>query len=195
MITRINNHQFRLFYLILSSLFAALTAIGAFLRIPVPYVPFALSDFFVLLSGSILGPYYGCLSQFVYIAVGFTGIPVFVHGGGPAYVFQPTFGYLIGFPIAAFLVGKIIRNLSNPETGSKLIHYFIAHTAAMLVIFTLGISGLFLNIKFIVGKNITFTEAFHIGGLLFIAGIIIKITICSLLAYRLGPFLRGRERY
>ena len=88
-----------------AGLFAALTALGAFLRVPLPYVPFTLQYFFCALSGFLLGPRGGFASQGIYLVLGLAGLPVFTAGGGPAYVFQPSFGYLLGFLVAAPLVG------------------------------------------------------------------------------------------
>ena len=78
--------------LILCALFAALIAVGAFIKIPVPFVPFTLQLLFTTLAGIVLGPKYGALSVGVYILIGLCGVPIFTQGGGPAYVLQPTFG-------------------------------------------------------------------------------------------------------
>ncbi len=93
--------------MVLCALFAALIAIGAFIRIPVPYVPITFQGFFVLLAGFLLGPKYGAASMLIYIAVGLVRIPVFTEGGGIMYVLKPTFGYLIGFAVCAFVVGYV----------------------------------------------------------------------------------------
>ncbi|RMF57786.1 MAG: hypothetical protein D6743_18490, partial [Calditrichaeota bacterium] len=93
---------------VLASLFAALTAVGAFIRIPFGIVHFTLQDFFVMLSGCVLGPAYGALSQLIYLAVGLVGVPIFSQGGGPGYVLQPTFGYLLGYPVAAWVIGLLV---------------------------------------------------------------------------------------
>ena len=76
--------------MILVSIFAALTAVGAFIKIPLPPVPFTLQVFFVILSGLLLGSRMGLASQIVYIALGLVGVPVFTEGGGLQYIFHPT---------------------------------------------------------------------------------------------------------
>ena len=78
--------------LILIGLFAALIVAGAFIKIPIPYVPFTLQFLFILFAGMLLGKRLGLLSQVVYLLIGLTGAPVFTNGGGPGYVLQPTFG-------------------------------------------------------------------------------------------------------
>lgn len=93
--------------LVRMALLAALIAVGAFIRIPVPVCPFTLQFLFTMLAGLLLGSKYGALSVLVYLCVGLLGLPVFADGGGIGYVFQPTFGYLIGFCIASYVTGAI----------------------------------------------------------------------------------------
>jgi biotin transporter BioY len=106
---RTNNRKWRdsvrgnLNKLSLTALFAALTAVGAFIKIPLPYVPLTLQTLFVMLAANLLGPKYGSLSQGIYLALGLIGLPIFAQGGGPGYIFQPTFGYLVGYPVGAFI--------------------------------------------------------------------------------------------
>ena len=86
---------------------AALTALSARIAVPVPGipVPFTLQPVAVLLSGVLLGARGGLSSQIVYLAAGLAGLPVFAAGGGPAYLLGPTGGYLLAFPVAAWLAG------------------------------------------------------------------------------------------
>ena len=72
----------RTYKMILVALFAALIAVGAFIRIPVPLVPFTMQTFFIVLSGMMLGKKLGAASALVYLAVGLVGFPVFTQGGG-----------------------------------------------------------------------------------------------------------------
>ena len=77
--------------LILCALFTALSAIGAFIRIPVPLVPFTLQITFTTLAGLLLGSKKGAISVAVYVLMGLIGIPVFTQGGGFSYVLKPMF--------------------------------------------------------------------------------------------------------
>lgn len=83
--------------LILCALFAALIAVGAFIKIPIPGVPFTLQVLFTTLAGLLLGSRMGAVSVAIYIILGLAGVPIFTGGGGIGYVVYPTFGYLIGF--------------------------------------------------------------------------------------------------
>ena len=96
--------------MILSSLFVALIAIGAFIKVPVPVCPFTLQLLFTTLAGLLLGANLGFVSVCVYIIIGLIGIPIFTEGGGPGYIFQPTFGYLIGFAFGAYVAGYLTQN-------------------------------------------------------------------------------------
>ncbi len=87
--------------------FAALTAVGARVQIPLPFTPVPVTGqvFCVLLAGATLGWRLAFVSQVEYLAAGAAGLPVFAHGGGLAVVLGPTGGFLVGFPIAAAVVG------------------------------------------------------------------------------------------
>ncbi|WP_312461130.1 biotin transporter BioY, partial [Proteiniclasticum sp.] len=90
--------------LTLLPLFTVLTAVGAFIKIPIGAVPVSLQTVFVLLSALLLGKK-AAISQGVYVLLGLLGLPIFTGGGGIGYVLTPTFGYLMGFIAAAFIVG------------------------------------------------------------------------------------------
>lgn len=181
----------RLQFYILASLFAALTAVGAFIKIPLPYVPITLQTFFVILSGSILGAKFGALSQLIYLAVGLLGAPIFSHGGGPGYVFQPTFGYLLGYPLAAFTVGYLLWGWNLPGTTKSptFLKVCLVSAIAVLVIFIPGVTVLYLNLKYVVAKPIVFSKAVWVGFAVFIPGDIIKVMVSSLLTFRLSKIL------
>lgn len=89
---------------------AALTAVAARVAVPLPGipVPFTLQPVAVLLAGALLGARGGLGSQSVYLAAGMAGLPVFAAGGGFAYLLGPTGGYLLAFPVAAWLTGTFV---------------------------------------------------------------------------------------
>lgn len=120
--------------LVLFSLFTALTAIGAFIRVPVPLCPFTLQLLFTTLSGLILGSRKGAASVAVYVALGLSGVPVFTQGGGPGYIFQPTFGYLLGFIAGAWLTGKLSERMEK----LSFVRILFASLAGLLVVYLFG---------------------------------------------------------
>ena len=142
----------RLRSLILSALFAALTAAGSLLRIPLPgtLLVFTLQTFFVFLSGFLLTPRYAMLSQAVYIAVGLLGLPVFSTGGGFSYVLTPSFGFLLGFIACAGLLSALARKdliaLAADKTHRlrRIVRIGAGSLAAVLTMYILGIAYMML---------------------------------------------------
>lgn len=131
--------------LVLCSLFSALIAIGAFIRIPVPFMDyFTLQFLFVILAGFVLGSKLGAISVAIYVVVGLIGFPVFAAGGGIQYIFRPSFGYLLGFIICAFLVGFICE-----KTNATTFKYYLASAlVGMIVTYAIGFTYKYLILNF-----------------------------------------------
>jgi biotin transport system substrate-specific component len=184
--------------LILSGLFTALTVLGAGMKIPLPAVSITLQTFFVLLSGHFLGPIYGAASQIAYLFLGLIGLPVFSEGGGLAYIFKPTFGYLLGFPFASFVAGIIVHRgmkLSSPPPAANWAQLILANVFALLAIFVPGVIYLWWNFNFVLGQSFTFAAAIHLGFLVFLPGDAIKIAGVILLYRALQPRLAAASTF
>lgn len=120
---------------VLASLMAALTAVGAYIYIPVGPVPIVLSTLFVLLSGLLLGGRWGLTSMGLYLLVGAMGIPVFAGGkGGLAHFVGPTGGYLFGYVLSACVAGYV----SERGRGSA-VSDTIAVVVGSLSIYLIGV--------------------------------------------------------
>src|SRR2546423_15708026 len=93
--------------------FSLLTALAAQVAVPLPFtpVPITLQTFAVLLTGALLGSRLGALALVVYLCEGACGLPFFSLGrGGLAHLlFAPTSGYLLSYPLAAFLTGWLAK--------------------------------------------------------------------------------------
>lgn len=121
-------------------LFAALTAVGAFMKIVIPVgadtMNFTLQWFFVLLAGLLLGSRRAFLSVSTYLIIGLIGFPVFARGGGPAYLLRPTFGFLLGFALAAYAMGKVCEWVKSTKTSawmfSAIVGYVIYYGMGMI---------------------------------------------------------------
>ena len=168
---------------------SALTAAGAFIRIPIAPVPITLQTFFVILSGLLLGPRAGALSQVIYIIVGLMGMPVFSGGGGISYVMKPSFGYLLGFVFASAVAGYVMKK----RTATAL-RVFSASLLGMLAIYSIGAPYLALYLFAVVQKTDAIGIALKTGLLAFLPGDLIK---CAVLAYavpRLGFVMSRLEK-
>ena len=122
------------------SLFAVMTAIGARLTIPVPILPFTLQTMFAMLAGLVLGKKKGAASQLLYMLMGLAGIPVFTSVCGPAALFAPSFGYIIGFVLCAYvddyLSGAIKKHeLTRKEKEDDRMRHFRAQNANVEPVF------------------------------------------------------------
>ena len=99
------------------ALFAALIAVGAFLKIDIPLpmytMHFTLQWFFVLMAGFLLGKKLATTSVIVYLCIGLVGIPVFAAGGGPTYIFRP--GFLIRLCSGSLFHGRHYREVKESE--------------------------------------------------------------------------------
>ena len=149
--------------------FIILTALGAHIRMPLPFtpVPITLQTFFVLLSGAVLGKKWGAASQMSYLFLGASGMPIFSAGKtGAAWLFGPTGGYIIGFVVTSWLAGRMIQG----RGGSNMAWIAFAMAAASLAgIYLFGLLGLSLFLRCNLAK------AMALGFLPFLPGDTIKI--------------------
>jgi len=97
---------------------AALTAVLAQFSINLPGgVPFSFQPFGIFFAGLLLGPVWGGFSISLYILVGLAGAPVYSNAGaGLGYVFGPTGGFLVGFAVAAVVIGAVTHRSLTPKT-------------------------------------------------------------------------------
>lgn len=133
-----------------SSLFIALIAIGAQIKVPIPYIPFTLQFLFTNLCGLLLGGDVALMCILSYVIMGLIGLPVFTTGGGISYIFSPSFGYLIGFAIGAYFAGKFME---NKVYNNKNI--FIAGLINIITVYLLGAIYFYLISNFYLGNPST----------------------------------------
>ncbi len=162
--------------MILASLFAALTGIGAFLVIPFYPVPITLQTLFTYLSAMLLGSRTGALSQLIYLFLGLVGLPVFAAGkGGPGVLLGPTGGYLWGFVMSAYIIGYLVER----KHIIKIKDFFLTGMIGFLIINLFGAFQLYLV------TQLDMTTVFLSGALPFIVGDFIKIVAASFIAHKL----------
>lgn len=176
--------------MILIGLFAALTAVGGFLKIPTPVVPFTLQVLFCAYAGVFLGSKNGLISQLLYVIIGLAGIPIFSKGGGLAYIYEPTFGYILGLILCAFIIGKVTEGAKE----CRFIRFFIASIAGLTAVYIIGVPYLYFMINRVTEVPITFSTAIKMGLIPFIVQDIIKCIIVAVTAVKIVPIL-GRLGY
>ncbi|MFA5144716.1 MAG: biotin transporter BioY [Candidatus Omnitrophota bacterium] len=162
--------------------FIILTSLGAFVRIPLPFtpVPLTLQTFFVLLSGVFLGSRLGAVTQLSYIFLGVLGLPVFTGAGsGLSYLFGPTGGYLFGFILAAFFLGKFMK-----YSRDNLFAAFSILFIGALIILSSGIIWL----SFIFRQSLM--KSLFMGFIPFIPGDLLKALVAAFIYVKLRSRLK-----
>ena len=172
--------------LVLCAMFAALIAVGAFIRIPVPVVPFTLQFLFTSAAGLLLGPEYGAASVMVYIVLGLSGVPVFANGGGISYVLQPSFGYMPGFALGAYVTGKIAGTSGSPSYRRLV----AANFAGLLIVYAMGMTYYALISDLYLGTPIGLWPLFLYCFVLAVPGDIALCVLGAMLAKILIPILK-----
>lgn len=149
----------------------ALQALTARMPLPVPGspIPVTFQTVVVLLTGAFLGARGGAAAQGTYLALGAIGLPMFIGGGGFLYLFGPTGGYLFGFIMAAYSVGRLIQAGAGKSYGAT----FIAMLFASYII--IGMGSLYLSL-FYEGD---FIRGFLHGGLWFVIADLGKVALAA----------------
>ena len=121
--------------IVLVAAFTALIIVGAIFSFPAPWnpvVPLTLATLFVILSGMLLGPWRGLATVGLYLFLGIVGLPVFAGGSGGVQILAgPTGGFLVGYALAAFLAGLIVR-IGKGSLASLIFAALIATLAIYL---------------------------------------------------------------
>jgi len=145
--------------LILAALFAALTAVGSMIKIPIgALLILTFQTFFMFLSGLLLAPRYAFLSQLVYMAIGLLGLPVFSQGGGLSYVLMPSFGFVLGFLVCAPLTSVLVRrNLCALTTkdnrrGLTVLKIVLLSVVAIASMYVIGVAYMYVIYRVYIGE-------------------------------------------
>ncbi|PIR71363.1 MAG: biotin transporter BioY [Candidatus Nealsonbacteria bacterium CG_4_9_14_3_um_filter_37_13] len=148
--------------------FAIVTGVAAQLKLEIGVVPITMQTLAVLLSGALLGSKRGALSQITYFLMGLAGLPWFARGGGMAYLMSPTFGYIIGFVLAAYSIGWLCERGFDRQVKTAILAMLIGNIL-------LYIPGLLWLAKFI-----GFGKVLSVGLYPFIPGDLLKILLAGL---------------
>jgi len=182
--------------LALAAVVAALTAALAQVSIPVPGLPAPVSfqPFGVYAAGLLLGARWGGLSMLLYVLTGAAGVPVFSNAsGGLGVILGPTGGYLVGYVVAAVVIGLIAHGGLDAKRPSAVPSWrqSLALFVGIAVIYALGVPWLAettdyslsasmavpLDVPFVglSGPTLTMPEAVVLGAVIFLPGDVLKI--------------------
>lgn len=166
-------------------LFTALIAVGAFIKIPIPVVPFTLQYLFTMLAGLLLGSRLGTLSVLSYMLLGLAGLPIFSEGGGIWYVFKPSFGYIIGFAVGTFVTGWIAEHMEK----KTITRYLIANLAGLFCVYAIGMIYYYIICNFVIDTPIAVGPLFLYCFVLAVPGDIALSILGAVVAKRVRPVL------
>lgn len=169
--------------MVLCALFTVLTAVGAFIKIPVPVVPFTLQLFFTMMAGLLLGGKLGAVSVGLYALLGLLGLPIFAEGGGFWYLLKPSFGYIIGFAAGSYVTGKITEGQKRLTFGRML----AANFAGLAIVYGMGMIYYYIISNFVIDAPIGLWPLFLYCFLLAVPGDICLCFLAAGMAGRLKP--------
>lgn len=160
--------------IVLVGMFAALLAIISPFQIILPFspVPITLQIIGVTLAASILGSKLGSLSIIIYIVLGAIGLPIFAgfKSGVPTLV-GPTGGYIIGFIVSAYFIGRFIEI----KKDLSFFYVFFINIIGLLLVYTIGT----IQLSFVYTHS--FTKALTVGVIPYIIPDLVKLIFSSIL--------------
>ena len=169
--------------MIYCGLFTALIAAGAFIKIPVPVVPFTLQYLFTMLAGLFLGSRKGMISVVAYMLLGLAGLPIFSEGGGIWYIFKPSFGYIIGFCLGTYVTGLIAERLKQ----KTVFHYLLANLAGLMIVYICGMVYYYVICNYVIDTPIGIWPLILYCFLLAVPGDIALSILGAVIAKRVRP--------
>jgi len=187
------------------SLFTAAAVTAAVLfRFGSPTVPFSLLPLVAVLAGAVLGPRRGALSMLVYLLLGLIGLPVFATPpyGGLSYVVRPSFGFIPGFALGAYVTGQVLaytdRRTIREQQREKATRrapgrprriYLLAAVAGVVAIYLVGLPYLWLVLNVYLGKTVSWLGVLKIAFFPYVLPDLVKAGVAGLLAYSLAARL------
>lgn len=170
----------------LCALFTVLTAVGAFIKIPVPVVPFTLQFLFTMMAGLLLGGRLGAVSVGLYALLGLVGLPIFAEGGGFWYLLKPSFGYILGFILGSYVTGKMTEK--QPLRPGRTL---LANFTGLAIVYGMGMVYYYIICNYVINTPIGLWPLLLYCFLLAVPGDICLCFLAAVLARRLRPILKN----
>lgn len=172
------------------AIFVALMVISVFFKITLGPVPFTLQNLIALMAGIVLGKKDGTIAMVIYTLLGLIGLPVFSGGGGPSYLLAPTFGFILGFILIAFISGLLYEKLRLTNNYTKGV---ISTLIGAFVLYVPGIIYFYFIMNNVIGKEISISSALMLTTVPFLIPDIIKAIIAGILGVTINKALINRQ--
>lgn len=174
----------------LIAMFTVLAIVGGKISFQIMIIPLTFQVIVALLTGIVLGARMAFISQLLYLFMGLIGLPVFARGGGLTYVFQMSFGYLVGFVIAAWLVGLLTDLADKDDRTLNFLKALPIMLAGLAVIYLSGIVHMMLLKNLYTKDGMALIGALQAGVLPFLVSDTIWCALAALAAPRLRKLSR-----
>lgn len=165
----------------------AIIIVASKINIQIGPIPLTLQTFSVFIVSLLLGSFKAFIVFLVYIILGLIGIPVFSSGGGIAYIYMPSFGFIIGFLVSAPIIG--IASKSN-----KFYLKYILSMVGLLIINVCGVSFMYIIFNYYKGVNKDLLNILQIGVLPFIIKDIFTVILSCIIYSRLKVIIYKEEK-
>lgn len=155
-------------------------AVGLLAQVSVPMWPVSITGqtLGVMVVGAMLGAKRGASALGLYALAGVVGVPWFANfGGGPAYALQPSFGFIVGFILAAWVVGRLAERRADRAPLASLGAFGVASAIPFLI----GVPWMWAVLHFAMGKSLGVWATLEAGVIPFIPGGVIKWVLASML--------------
>lgn len=173
--------------MVLIAMFAVLGAVGALISIPIPPVPVTLQYLMAMLTGAIIGSRRGAMAQLLYVFMGLIGLPIFAGGrGGIGHILSPTFGYLIGFVMCAFIMGLVVERVRDLNA----LKLFAGGLIGLTVTYLLGVAYLYGVLNMSSDSSIDLMGAIQVGFLPFVVKDIVMTALGVVVIKAIVPRLQ-----
>lgn len=168
----VTGNKSKVFSMVLTALMAAILCATAPIALPIGPVPVSLATFVLYIIVVLLGWKLGTLSCLLYLLIGLVGVPVFSgYAAGPAKLFGPTGGYLIGYILLTLIAGFFCDKFKG-----KIYMYAIGMVIGTAALYTLGTAWLAFQ------AHMTLSAALAAGVIPFLAGDAAKIVVSLIFA-------------
>lgn len=158
------------------------------ISLPIGIIPISFQTMAVILLGLTLTSTQILFVFTAYLISGLCGLPVFANGGGLAYILQPSFGFLLSFPIAAYVLSCLRQRI--PFYGISM---FLSSLAALGIIYFIGVLYMGFIFHFVMALEKSIWDLLTLGVLPFILNDVVSIGIACVIAMRL-PSLHSSVR-
>lgn len=179
--------------LVRAAMFAALMCVLTILvRIfqPLVVLPFSLQPLVMLLAACLLSPRAAFLSMLAYLGLGLIGIPVFSMPpyAGPAYVLMPSFGFILAFPVAAWLQSRLIKRMD-------WLNFLASGLAAIVVMYLIGLPYMYLIMNLYLGHTIDVLKIIELYCLPFLGFDLMKVILAAWLGLEISRRLDIKREF